>query len=285
MNGFFNVYKQSGLTSSDVVVRLRGILRARTGVRYKVGHMGTLDPAAEGVLPIAVGSATKLFNYMLDKVKVYRADFVWGVTTDTLDATGTVTGEGPQVSDPDAVAVACRRLVGTYGQIPPQYSAKSVDGVRAYDLARRGVEVDLAPRVVTVYEIVVVRHEANRFVLDITCSGGTYIRSICRDMAALLGTVGHMAHLTRLRSGDFAVDDAVSLADIEGDYAAHFLPLARYAECLPCLSVDEKHRKALDNGMMYEATCDAPLVQVVLGGVPYGIGHTPNGILKIICRL
>ena len=284
MNGFFNVYKEPTMSSSDVVVKLRGILRSQTGVRYKVGHLGTLDPAAEGVLPVAVGSATKLFGYMLDKVKVYRAIFVWGVETDTLDATGTVLSTGRADFDIDAVRIAAQGVVGTYGQVPPQYSAKSVDGVRAYKLARQGIEVTLAPKEVCVYSAEVLSHEVNRTELLISCSAGTYIRSIVRDMAASMGTVGYMQSLLRVQSGTFTVDTAVKLCDIEVDCNAYFLPLARWAEGLTDYTFDETLRKNIENGVPTAAEADVPMYRVVIGREPYAVGHTENGLLKIICR-
>lgn len=284
MNGFFNVYKTPDMTSSDVVVKLRGILRSRTGTRFKVGHLGTLDPAATGVLPIAVGSATRLFNYMLDKVKIYRATFVWGVTTDTLDGMGQKIATGPLVEDVDLVRAVVPQMVGTYGQIPPQYSAKSVDGVRAYDLARRGVQVDLQPRTITVFSMQMVEYAGNRFTFDITCSAGTYIRAICRDMAMAMGTVGYMQSLLRVRSGEFDISSAHTLGDIEVDYMAAFLPLTQYAHDLPAFCLEESLRRTVDNGVPYAVDFTHPLVRVEVGGAPYGIGTRQNGLLKIICR-
>lgn len=285
MNGFYNVYKTPDMTSSDVVVKLRGILRTKTGVRFKVGHLGTLDPLAEGVLPIAVGSATKLFNYMLDKRKRYQATFVWGETTDTLDAGGRSTATGEAVTDADRVRVAASRLVGTIAQLPPAYSAKSVDGARAYDLARRGVEVSLAPKEVTVYAIELIAQDGNAFTFDVECSAGTYIRALCRDMAAEMGTVGYMRSLLRVQSGEFGMDGAVTLREIEQDLAAGFLSLEAFAETLAVYNVDEQYRKHIANGVPYPMDIDQSYARVDVGGVPYAIGCTQQGVLKIICRL
>lgn len=286
MNGFFNVLKSTSMTSSDVVVILRGILRSKTGVRPKVGHLGTLDPGGAGVLPIAVGSAVKLFDYMLAKTKVYRACFVFGETTDTLDSYGQVTERGDIVTDADKVQEACARLVGTYGQIPPAYSAKSVDGVRAYDLARKGVEVDLKPREVTIHSIQLVEQEGNAFTFDVTCSSGTYIRSLARDMAELLGTVGYMRYIIRLRSGEFDLASAATLKEIENDITAGFVPLDRYADSLPKVLIPEDKRTAVDNGVVYPMTGQENLLfQVVIGNLPYAIGTVKEGRLKVICKL
>ena len=138
MKGFVNIYKPSGMTSSDVVVKVRGILRRATGEKQKVGHLGTLDPLATGVLPIAIGNATRLFDYMQDKVKVYEATFKFGVTTDTLDSDGTVTDTQQISICRDDIERVSERFIGTVEQMPPQYSAKSVGGRRAYDIAREG---------------------------------------------------------------------------------------------------------------------------------------------------
>jgi len=285
VNGFYNVYKTPDMTSSDVVVKLRGILRSRTGVRFKVGHLGTLDPLAEGVLPVAVGSATKLFNYMLDKRKRYLATFVWGETTDTLDRAGQVTATAERVEDVERVSEAAIQQVGRIMQTPPAYSAKSVDGARAYQLARNGVEVALPPKEVTVYSIELVAHEANAFSFVIECSAGTYIRAICRDMAASMGTVGYMSKLTRTQSGEFALSGAVTLAQIEEDICAGYVSLADFAASLKCYNIDEQYRKHVENGVVYPMQIDQSYARIDVGGVPYAIGCTQEGVLKIICRL
>ena len=286
MNGFYNVLKSTSMTSSDVVVILRGILRRITGERLKVGHLGTLDPGGAGVLPIAVGSAVKLFDYMLSHVKVYRAEFVFGLTTDTLDSYGAVTDRGAQVTDPDEVILAARSLVGTYGQIPPLYSAKSVDGQRAYDLARKGVDVALKPREVTVYDIALVSHDGNRFTFDITCSAGTYIRSLARDMAAKLGTVGYMSYIIRMRSGDFTLEGAATLDEIKKDIDSGFCPLERFAATLEDIAIPEDKRAAVQNGVVYPITGEEKVLRrIVIGGVPYAVGTIEAGRLKVICKL
>ena len=285
MNGFYNVYKTPDMTSSDVVVKLRGILRTKTGVRFKVGHLGTLDPVAEGVLPIAVGNATKLFNYMLDKRKTYRATFVWGEETDTLDRAGRVTATGERVEDAERVLAAARSQVGVIRQTPPAYSAKSVGGRRAYDLARQGVDVDLPQSEVTVWSIDPVAHDANEFTFDITCSAGCYVRSICRDMARAMGTVGYMKKLVRTRSGEFGIESAVALSDVEKDLANGFVPLAAFARDLAVYDVPETYRKNVENGVPYPIHIDQPYARIDLGGVPYAIGHSQDDVLKVICRL
>ena len=153
MKGFVNIYKPSGMTSSDVVVKVRGILRRATGEKQKTGHLGTLDPLATGVLPIAVGNATRLFDYMQKKTKVYIAMFKFGETTDTLDRGGVVTCvDGKTVNSKD-IELVLTDLVGEIDQLPPQYSAKSIGGRRAYDIAREGGIAELKPKTVSIRSI------------------------------------------------------------------------------------------------------------------------------------
>ena len=167
MNGFVNVLKPVGATASDVVVCVKGVLGE------KAGHLGTLDPGASGVLPVAVGKATRLFDFLTDKVKRYRAFFTFGKTTDTLDSYGAVTQTTGLVPSEEQVTRACQALTGEIMQTPPAYSAISVGGVRAYKLARSGQDVQLKSRKVTVYAISMLRRQGDAFVFDVTCSAGT----------------------------------------------------------------------------------------------------------------
>ncbi len=211
MNGFVNVIKPCGATASDVVVCLKHVLHQK-----KVGHLGTLDPGATGVLPIAVGSATKLFNFLTDKQKTYRAFFTFGKTTDTLDSYGVVTQTTGIVPALPTLMTAIKHLSGEIEQVPPAYSAISVGGVRAYKLARSGEEVQLKTRKVTVFFFNFVRQSAkDTFVFDITCSAGTYIRALARDLAVLCGTVGYMSALIRTQSGPFLLENAYTLDEIK----------------------------------------------------------------------
>lgn len=286
MNGFYILLKSTDMTSSDAVIKLRGMLRRQTGEKHKVGHLGTLDPGGSGVLPIAVGSAVKLFDYLLDKPKVYRAQFVWGMQTDTLDSYGTVVAKGDAVEDMDKVMRAAASCVGTYDQMPPAYSAKSVDGVRAYDLARRGIQPNLSPKRVQVSEIRLVRHNGNSFTFDIACSGGTYIRSICRDMAAAMGTVGYMSMIIRLSVADWTIRQAVTLPEIEYNLAAGWVPLEEWAAALPIVDIEEDCQTAVQNGVPYALPADTNgLFGVRFGDVLWGIGTNKDNRLKVICRL
>ena len=229
MKGFVNINKPLGMTSSDVVVKVRGILRRASGEKQKVGHLGTLDPQGSGVLPIAVGTATRLFDFMQEKRKVYQATFVFGKETDTLDGVGKIVATSDILPAKEQIEPFVATYHGKIDQVPPQYSAKSVDGRRAYDLARQGVAVELAPKRVNIEYVKLldssngVAHlkkgdytlQDNEYAFEIACSSGTYIRSIARDVAYALKTVGYMSSIDRVQSGNFRLDDAVTLEEFE----------------------------------------------------------------------
>ena len=221
MNGFINVLKPVGATASDVVVCVKHVLHEK-----KVGHLGTLDPGASGVLPVAIGQGTKLFNFLTNKVKYYRAFFTFGVTTDTLDSYGEVTERRDVLPTREQLVSVLKQFEGVLEQAPPAYSAISVGGVRAYELARKGVDVVLKTRNVEVYSFELVEEKSpDTFVVDIKCSGGTYIRSLARDVANACGTVGYMSALIRRKSGCFDISDAVTLDEIREKKDECVLPL------------------------------------------------------------
>lgn len=275
MNGFVNVLKPVGATASDVVVCLKHVLGE------KVGHLGTLDPGAAGVLPVAVGKATKLFNFLTDKVKVYRAHFTFGKTTDTLDSYGVVTAKGT-VPTLQQVQNALQNFVGETEQLPPAYSAISVSGTKAYKLARSGVEVQLQPRKVKVFSFELLRQSGeDTFVFDIACSAGTYIRSLARDLAANLGTVGYMSCLIRLQSGCFLLENAYTLDEIREKKQQCVLdvmyPLADLEICsLPAESFDD-----LDNGRRIVCPFENGYKKIYCKDVFFGLGTNRNGALDL----
>lgn len=226
ISGFVNVNKPREMTSSDVVCIVRGIFSRAVGERCKAGHTGTLDPLASGVLPIALGKAARLFDYLLAKKKRYTATFAFGSTTDTLDSDGRVTESGGKIPSCDEIVSVLPEFTGETEQIPPAYSAKSVGGKRAYDLARQGKEFSLTPRKVVIDSLSVAPAESNgEFTFDIVCGAGTYIRALARDIASRLGTVAHMTSLVRTESGIFALSDAVTLDELRLDPLSHVLPV------------------------------------------------------------
>ncbi len=211
LNGIINVLKPAGMTSSDAVARIRGVLKEK-----RVGHLGTLDPLASGVLPIAVGKSTRLFDVFLTKQKHYRAFFDFRYETDTLDSDGVIGNRSDRSVTEDEIREVLPKFIGEIDQIPPLYSAKCVDGTRAYKLARNNVQVELKASRVEIFDIKLLgKHSETCFVLDIHCSSGTYIRSLVRDIAKEMGVFGYMAGLIRLQSGNFHINEAVTFEELE----------------------------------------------------------------------
>jgi len=250
LNGFINVNKEKGMSSAFVVTKLKRILRTR-GIPFdKIGHTGTLDPDGEGVLPIALGKATRLFDYTLDKQKVYYTEFVFGKETDTLDESGVVVKEDRKLVSEEEIKAVLPTLIGEIDQIPPLYSAKSVDGRRAYDLAREGKTFELKPKRVTVYNIEYLGKKKDAFAFRVTCSGGTYIRSIARDMAYAMGTLGYMRYIKREQSGIFGIDKAYTLSELESiDIAENLVKMEEILVNLPRFDAPKGAEKLLDNGV------------------------------------
>lgn len=211
MDGIINVMKPAGMTSHDVVAKLRRIYHTR-----KVGHTGTLDPDAVGVLPVCIGQATRLVEYLTDKEKTYKTVMKFGSETNTQDASGevTVTTELPSLSREEFVAVT-QQFIGEIQQIPPMYSAIKKDGQPLYKLARQGIDVEVEPRPVVIHEIKVLMYQPESAMLEIRCGKGTYIRTLCQDIARACGSSGHMAYLMRTKSGVFGADTAVALSRLE----------------------------------------------------------------------
>ncbi|MBP5154427.1 MAG: tRNA pseudouridine(55) synthase TruB [Lachnospiraceae bacterium] len=218
MDGALVVYKERGMTSHDVVARLRRILHQK-----KIGHTGTLDPEAEGVLPVLIGRATRLSERMGGGRKVYRAELLLGVATDTEDAGGTLLKRADPPSDEEAVAACIRSFAGPYEQIPPMYSAKKINGQKLVDLARQGKEIERRPVHTEIYAIEILAMDLPHVYLRVSCSRGTYIRSLCRDIGDKLGCGGCMGSLLREETGGFTLASALTLAQIEALALAGFL--------------------------------------------------------------
>jgi len=248
MNGIINVYKEAGFTSFDVVAKLRGILKQK-----KIGHTGTLDPDAVGVLPVCLGSATKLCDMLTDKKKEYIAEFVLGKVTDTQDISGTVLEESEVISTEEEVKSVIQSFVGTYEQLPPMYSAIKVDGKRLYELARQGKEVERKTRPVTLYEIEIMHMELPLVAIRVRCSKGTYIRTLCHDIGMKLGCGAIMVSLKRTASGQFSLDSAHTLAEIEelrndGKLDEIIIPVDAVFMDLPAIVVSGELEQKILNG-------------------------------------
>ena len=209
-SGIINVYKEKGFTSFDVVAKLRGILRTK-----KIGHTGTLDPDAEGVLPVCIGRATKVCDILTDKDKVYEAVVLLGVETDTQDTSGEILKELPVTVSEECVKEAILSFVGDYAQVPPMYSALKVNGKKLYELAREGKTVERKARNVQIFSIEILEMNLPRVRMSVHCSKGTYIRTLCHDIGAMLGCGGCMEKLLRTKVGVFELQDTLKLAEID----------------------------------------------------------------------
>ncbi len=275
MNGLINLYKPTGMSSAQAVSRVKRILGEKT-----VGHMGTLDPMAEGVLVIGVGKSARLFDYISGRKKTYIAKFKFGYTTDTLDALGDVTETTDDIPSVDAVLHAMQSLVGEIEQIPPVYSAKHVDGKRAYALARDGKSVELKPVRVSIYETeLICQPRMDEMVFSITCSAGTYIRAICRDVGKMCGSLATLTYLQRTRSGCFDVKDSVRLDELER-IKEKVLIAPQSVLDLPVYNVDDGLYDDMVHGrkLKCDVACDS---LIYCNGQFFGIGHSVDGILKI----
>lgn len=265
-SGFVLVDKPQGWTSHDVVAKLRGLLRER-----RIGHAGTLDPMATGLLVVAVGHATRLLRFATDEMKVYEGEVTFGVATDSLDAQGQVTATGPvDHLEPDRVREAARFFVGASEQIPPMVSAIKIDGQRLHQLARQGKVVDRPARPIEIASFAIEpTSDPSRYRFVVTCSPGTYVRVLAADLAERLGTVGHLSALRRRSSGSHSVDDAYSLADIEQRRAAGepvLRPALGLVSHLPTIDVDSDTLNAIRQGKRVVLGADNELVAVVHDG-------------------
>lgn len=209
-SGIINVYKEKGFTSFDVVAKLRGILKTK-----KIGHTGTLDPDAEGVLPVCIGRATKVCDILTDKDKVYEAVMLLGVETDTQDTSGEILKELPVEVSEEAVKEAVLSFVGQYAQVPPMYSALKVNGKKLYELAREGKTVERKARNVEIFSIDILEVDLPRVCMSVHCSKGTYIRTLCHDVGQKLGCGGCMEKLLRTKVGTFELKNTLKLSEID----------------------------------------------------------------------
>ena len=209
-SGIINVYKEKGFTSFDVVAKLRGILRTK-----KIGHTGTLDPDAEGVLPVCIGRATKVCDILTDKDKVYEAVLLLGMETDTQDTSGEILKELPVDAEEAAVREAILSFVGDYAQVPPMYSALKVNGKKLYELAREGKTIERKARNVQIFSIDILEIDLPRVRMSVHCSKGTYIRTLCHDIGQKLGCGGCMASLLRTKVGVFTLENSLKLSEID----------------------------------------------------------------------
>lgn len=252
INGILNIYKEKGYTSHDVVARLR-----RIAGQKKIGHTGTLDPDAEGVLPVCLGRATKICDMLTDRDKTYVAVLLLGKTTDTQDISGTVLAErSTEGLSAENVEACIKGFLGEYDQIPPMYSALKVNGRKLYELAREGRTVERRSRKVMIRSIRILSMELPRVRMEVTCSKGTYIRTLCHDIGERLGTGGCMESLLRTRAGRFRIEESIRLSDAaeaaeEGRFRDLLIPLdSMFEECRKIV-INERSASMAYNGNFF----------------------------------
>lgn len=254
INGVINIYKERGFTSHDVVAKLRGILKQK-----KIGHTGTLDPDAEGVLPVCLGKGTRLCDMLTDHSKVYEAVLLLGQSTDTQDVSGNVLQEAPVDVSEEEVREAIMSFVGPYDQIPPMYSALKVNGQKLCDLARAGKEVERKARPVEIYEIQIEEIHLPRVRMTVSCSKGTYIRTLCHDIGEKLKCHGCMESLLRTRVGQFLLKDSLTLAQVEAYRDENriteiVMPVDQVFSDCPALKLTKEAAKLGYNGNPFTST-------------------------------
>lgn len=280
MQGIVVVKKEEGWSSFDVVKKIKRIFNTS-----KVGHLGTLDPMAEGVLPIAIGKATKLFDYYLKKTKTYIAEFEFGYETDTLDREGQVLKTTNNLPSKEELAKAITEFKGKTMQTPPKYSAVKINGKRAYSLAREEKEFEIKPKEIEIKKIELLEQISDtkyKFIID--CSAGTYIRSLCRDIAYKVDSLATMTKLERIRAGNFTLEMANSLTEIERDSLDKLIPIEVVLSDLPKINLDEKYLNKLKNGVQITQKKDQGTSLVFVGNILFGLGEIKNKTLIINSR-
>ena len=287
LHGWIILDKPVGLGSTQAVGAVKRALRDAGEPKAKVGHGGTLDPLASGVLPIALGEATKLAGRMLDATKSYDFTIRFGSETDTLDLEGTVTATSDaRPARPDIEAIL-PRFTGEIEQVPPAFSAIKIEGERAYDLARAGQDVELKPRAVTIHSLAIIEAAKDEATLSATVSKGTYIRSLARDIAQALGTVGHVTMLRRTRAGPFGLEQAISL-DFLADAAKArqltrtVLPLEAGLDDIPALPVTPEQAKLLRHGQPLFGIPATGLHLATDGGTPVALVEASDDGLRVV---
>ncbi|PYG88417.1 tRNA pseudouridine55 synthase [Ruminiclostridium sufflavum DSM 19573] len=272
MNGILNVLKPAGMTSFDVIAVARKISHQK-----RIGHTGTLDPSAVGVLPLCFGNATKAIEFMIDKDKIYRAELTLGVATDTQDSSGRVTASRCVDSDDSTIISAINSFIGNTAQIPPMYSAIKIGGKKLYELARQGETVERQARNITIYDISKIRiwkqavvfsdngqdtlYNTKKVLFDVHCSKGTYIRTLCNDIGEKLGCGGHMSFLVRTKAGRYDIKSALTLEEImeladKGILSRSLLPVETVFEEYEKIALNEENSSRYNNGVCIKLDSD-----------------------------
>lgn len=283
MNGILIVDKPADWTSHDVVAKLRGLLKEK-----RVGHGGTLDPMATGVLPVFLGRATRAVEFCEAFDKEYIAGLRLGIVTDTQDITGAVLSTSDVSVTAGEVEDAVRHFIGQQEQIPPMYSAVKIGGTRLYELARRGIETERAPRRITIETIEILEMQANCILLRVVCTKGTYIRTLCHDIGQLLGCGGTMSSLRRTRVGAFALDEAVSVSEVDAHIKGGLpLDMVRPVDSLfsgyPSVIIDDSQKARCLNGADFLIKTDNSLYRVYDNNLSFlMVGCAEDGVMHTV---
>ena len=277
-NGFINLNKPSGMTSHDAVNHLRKIFST-----HKVGHAGTLDPQACGVLPIAINRATKFIEYLADCDKSYRAEILFGVATDSGDLEGKIISRAENFHMPtaDELNAAMKNFVGEIEQTPPKFSAIKIHGCKAYDLARKKLEFEMPSRRVKIFRLELVALDKNSATIEIDCGKGTYVRSLAIDLGERLNLPATLKNLIRLRVGDFDLKNSLTFDEIKKFGADCLLPIENCLNHLPTFELDERRIRAFMNGLPTTINAaDKKFLRIISGGKFLGVGRIENGELR-----
>lgn len=273
--GILPINKPIGWTSFDVCNKVKHLLHTT-----KIGHLGTLDPMASGVLLVTVNKATKLFDLFQNKHKTYQGKFKFGYETDTLDATGKIVAENGAIPTLNQIESVLTNFIGTISQIPPEYSAKSVNGTRAYDLARSGKQVNLKPCEVVIYDIKILNYTNAELTLKIECGSGTYIRAIGRDIAKSLNTYATMIELTRTQVGSFMLKDCITEQNFDENIGKHIVSISNSLS-LPILELSEAEKGKLLNGQTLKVSQNDGLYHVLGEKDSVAIAEIKNNLAKM----
>lgn len=284
MNGILNVNKPKGITSFDVVFKIKKVAKTK-----KVGHTGTLDPEATGVLPICIGKATRFVDYLMKDYKIYRVHLKLGIETDTYDNTGKLLCSKDVNVSNDELIEAIKCFTGKISQVPPMYSALKVDGKRLYSLARQGINIERKPRDIEIFNIDIIDINMPDVFFDVKCSKGTYIRSLCHDIGEKLKVGGSMWNLERLSSGFFNINNSVNLEDLnEDNINEYIIPVDKALSNYPEVHIDPHFEKLLLNGVSLMDSRVTSLIvkdkmyRVYIGNKFIGLGEAGDNGFKLV---
>lgn len=279
MNGIIVINKSKGCTSHDIVKKAKRILNE------KVGHTGTLDPNATGVLPLLVGKGTQISKYIINHDKTYEAILQLGTKTDTADGEGNILETG-EVSEESLQQInidkVFKSLIGKQNQVPPMYSAIKVNGKKLYEYARRGEHVEIQPRTIEIYNIELIRTDLQNKTIEfrVYCSKGTYIRTLCENIAERLHTIGYMKELNRIKVGEFKIEDSIRIEELEKNIHNNFITIEEYFDKSKSIELDNKRLQLFLNGVQLTWKLEDGVYKIYSDSQFIGIGTIKNSLLK-----